>query len=527
MSLPWWQRAVFYQIYPRSFADSNGDGIGDLDGITAHLDYLNDGSEKSLGIDAIWLNPINPSPLKDWGYDVSDYCGIHPELGDLDSFDRLLAEAHRRAIRVIIDFVPNHTSDRHPWFIESRSSRADPKRSWYLWVDGEPGRPPSNWLSTFGGAAWEYDPATASWYMHSFLKEQPDLNWRNPEVVAAMHEALRFWLDRGVDGFRVDAISHLVKDSSLHDNPPRTDSDLLTWRDPQGVQLHLYDQDIADTHDVVRGFRRVLDAYGERMMVGEVWPREQRSLGYYLRPDELQLAFNFRFLFCGWKAGEFRAAIAETEKILRGSAWPTYTLSNHDYPRHISRHQNRDATEARARACAVMMLGLRGTPFLYYGEEIGMPDVAIPFFAGRDPVGRDGCRTPMQWSAEKNGGFTTSDRPWLPVGNCIEVNVARQSNDPRSMLSLYRRLIRIRKQTPALTEGSYRSFSPAPDDCLAFCRELADRRVLIAINFSSEPRRIPSIEGRLLVSTIPEREDEAIRGTLALAPNEAAMVALT
>ncbi len=272
MPLKWWQRAVFYQIYPRSFADSNGDGIGDLDGVTAHLDYLNDGTANSLGIDAIWLNPINPSPLDDWGYDVSDYCGIHPDLGDLAAFDRLVSEAHRRGIRVIVDLVPNHTSNQHPWFVESRASAANPKRDWYIWVPGAPDRPPNNWLSTFGGSAWKYDAATRSWYLHMFLEQQPDLNFRNPEVIEAIHAVIRFWLDRGADGFRIDVIAGLIKDDKLRDNPIRaaTDPD-IPWHS-KGSQDPLYSHDRPEVHDIIRGFRRVSDSYGsasdDRILVG-------------------------------------------------------------------------------------------------------------------------------------------------------------------------------------------------------------------------------------------------------------------
>lgn len=526
MDRPWCQQAIFYQIYPRSFADSNGDGIGELDGITARLDYLNDGTDQSLGIDAIWLSPIYPSPLKDWGYDVSDFCGIHPELGDLENFDRMLAQAHRRGIRVILDLVPNHTSDRHPWFIESRSSRQNPRRDWYIWIPGEPDRPPNNWLSAFGGPAWEYDAATTAWYMHSFLKEQPDLNYRNPQVVEAMRDVIRFWLDRGVDGFRVDVISYLMKDAALRDNPPRTDSSVFTRRDPQGLQLHLYDQELPENHEIIRGFRRVLDAYRDRMMVGEVWARDQRALADYLRPDEIHLAFNFRFFMCPWEAAAFRAVVEEAESILPADAWPTYTLSNHDFPRHISRYQKGDETEARARAAAVMLMTLRGTPFIYYGEEIGMRDVDIPFLGARDPVGRDRCRTPMQWSAERNGGFTSSYKPWLPLGDCSEANVARQSSDPRSLLALYQRLIRLRKRTPALTDGTYRTLEAAPVDCFAFCREQADRRVAVAINFSDSRRRVAAGRGRLVLSTNPDRDEEEVKGSLPLGANEAAIIEL-
>ncbi len=520
MALHWWQRAVFYQIYPRSFADSNGDGIGDLDGVTAHLDYLG-----ALGIDAIWLNPINPSPLDDWGYDVSDYCGIHPDLGDLAAFDHLVAEAHRRDIRIIVDLVPNHTSNQHPWFVESRASRTNPKRDWYIWVPGSPDRPPNNWLSTFGGIAWKYDAATASWYLHTFLEQQPDLNFRNPEVVDAMHNVIRFWLGRGADGFRIDVVANMIKDAELRDNPIRavTDPD-IPWH-AKGTQDPLYSHDRPEVHDVIRGFRRVSDSYEPRILVGETWPREHERLADFLRPDELQLAFNFRFLLARYDASRFRAAIEQTERSFGPGAWPTWTLSNHDFPRHISRYSRDGDGEARARVAAVMLFALRGTPFLYYGEEIGMRDAAIPADRKRDPVGRDGCRSPMQWSDAPNGGFSTSANTWLPCGDFRAVSVARQSNDPGSMLALYRQLIQIRKATPALVEGSYRAFEGAPEDCLVFHRDTPQQYLIVALNFTDEPRAIAIPAGKILLSTIPGRSS-ASQSPLTLAPNEAVIVML-
>jgi len=524
MALQWWQRAVFYQIYPRSFADSNGDGIGDLDGVTAHLDYLNDGTPNSLGIDAIWLNPINPSPLDDGGYDISDYCGIHPDLGDLAAFDRLVAEAHRRGIRVIVDLVPNHTSNQHPWFIESRASRTNPKRDWYLWIPGRPDRPPSNWQSFFGGPAWKYDAATRSWYLHTFLEQQPDLNYRNPAVAEAMHDVMRFWLDRGADGFRVDVIHGLIKDDQLRDNPVRVEHDAdIPWY-AAGTQDPLYCSDRPEVHEIIRGFRRVTDGYQDRMMVGETWPREQERLADYLRPDELQLGFNFRFLLARYDARRFRAAIELTEKSFGPGAWPTWTLSNHDFPRHISRYSHGGDSEARARVAAVMIAALRGTPFIYYGEEIGMRDAEIPVERRRDPVGRDGCRSPMQWSGARNGGFSTGAKTWLPCGDFKAVNVARQMKDPRSMLSLYRRLIRLRKTAPALVEGSYRALDGAPEDCLMFHRETPAQRLVVALNFTAEPRKIDLPAGKIILSTIAARRAKSAKSFRTLAPNEAVIV---
>ena len=522
MSSAWWRSSVFYQIYPRSFADSNGDGIGDLDDITEHLDYLNDGTDQSLGIDAIWLSPINPSPLKDWGYDVSDYCDVHPELGDLASFDRLIREARRRGIKIILDLVPNHTSDHHRWFRESRSSRTNPKRDWYIWKPGTPDRTPNNWVSIFGGPAWKWDDATGEWYLHLFLEGQPDLNFRDPEVVAAMHDVLRFWLDRGAAGYRVDVIHGMIKDAQFRDNPALEKVEWGSQTDVDLKQVHLYDVDQPEVHDLIRGFRKVIDEYDDRMMVGEVWPHDNQSLALYLRPDELQQAFNFRFLFCPWDAARFRAQVEIIERILPAGSWPTWTLSNHDFPRHISRHEHGAATEARARLSVVMLLGLRGTPFLYYGEEIGMPNVMIPRERWRDPVGRDGCRTPMQWSAD--GGFSKSNAPWLELGDCTAVNVAKQMNDPASMLSFYRRAIRVRRNSPALTAGTIRVIE-APGDCFVFVREAAGSRAMIALNFADEARDIETPSGKILLSSHLSREPGGIKaGRQRLSPNEAVII---
>jgi len=519
MPRAWWQDAVFYQIYPRSFADANGDGIGDLEGVTAHLDYL-----RELGIDALWLSPINPSPLKDWGYDVSDYRDVHPDLGTLASFDRMLREAHRRGVRIILDLVPNHTSDQHRWFVESRSSRLGPKRDWYIWRAGKNGDPPNNWKSTFGGSAWEFDSTSGEYYLHSFLREQPDLNFRNPAVVEAMHEVIRFWLERGVDGFRVDVIAQLIKDVEFRDNPEVPAGQRLSQLERLAYE-HRYSSDQPAVHDIVRGFRRVLDSYRDRMMVGEVWPREQRSLADYLRPDELQQAFNFRFLFSPWSADAFRSRIKEVEALL-GDAWPTYTLSNHDFPRHLTRYGERDA-DARARMAAILLLTMRGTPFIYYGEEIGMENVAIPQSHQRDPVGRDGCRTAMQWNGSRMGGFTSASEAWLPMGDCAAINVEKQLADPSSMLSLYRRMIQLRKSSRALSEGSYRSEPDSPADCLVFHRELGDQHIMVALNFASSSRRIVVPRASIMLSTDRNRTEAAVTAGITLRPNEGLILDLS
>jgi alpha-glucosidase len=525
MASEWWRSAVFYQIYPRSFADSNHDGVGDLDGITRHLDYLNDGTDRSLGIDAIWLNPINPSPLKDWGYDVSDYCDVHPDLGDLAAFDRLVHEARRRGIRIILDLVPNHTSDQHRWFRESRAARTSPRRDWYIWKPGTPSRTPNNWVSIFGGPAWKWDEATAEWYLHLFLEEQPDLNYRNPEVVEAMSKVIRFWLNRGAAGYRVDVMHGMIKDAQFRDNPPL---DKVEWGSQTDVglkQKHLYDVDQPEVHDIIRVFRRVIDEYDDRMMVGEVWPQSNQSLAQYLRPGELQQVFNFRFLFCPWNAARFREQAEEIERILPPASWPTWTLSNHDFPRHITRYQNGASTAARARLAAIMLLTLRGTPFLYYGEEIGMPNVAIARERWLDPVGRDGCRTPMQWTDAPEGGFTTSNKPWLPLGDCTAVNVAKQMDDPYSMLSFYRRAIRARRASRALIGGNFRVISGAPSDCFLFMREATGDRAMVALNFADEPREIEAPSGRIVLSSDFERDQASTTaGRFQLSPNEAVVI---
>lgn len=486
----WWQDGVIYQIYPRSFADANGDGVGDLRGIIAHLDYLNDGTPDSLGVDAIWLSPIYPSPAFDFGYDVSDYCAIDPLFGTMDDFDELLREAHRRGIRVIMDLVLNHTSHRHPWFVESRASRDNPRRDWYIWRDGRTSRrPPNNWQSVFGGPAWTWDEATGQYYLHSFLPEQPDLNWRNPQVRQALLDVVRFWLDRDVDGFRLDVCDRYYKDEQLRDNPFKPG---LRAYDRQ---RRLYNIHQPETHEALKTMRLLLDEYPERMAVGEV--EQDKALRYYGdSSDELNLVFNFAFLGCPWRAGCFHGVIAAWEEALSPGDWPCWTLSNHDVTRHYSRYAAGPQTESRARVAAALLLTLRGTPFLYYGEEIGMRQGRLRRSQILDPPGRrywplykgrDGTRTPMQWGDTPVAGFSSGQslKPWLPVNSDYpRVNVAAQRADPGSLLTFYRQLVWLRKRTPALRHGDYRPLLARPTDALAFLRQTGSQTVLVLLNFS-------------------------------------------
>ena len=485
----WWQDGVIYQIYPRSFMDSSGDGVGDLEGIRQRLDHL-----AWLGVDAVWLSPCFPSPMADFGYDVADYCDIDPLFGSLADFDRLLADAHRRGIHVILDWVPNHTSDRHPWFQESRAGRQSPRRNWYVWRDPGPGgAPPNNWQSSFGGPAWTLDEATGQFYLHSFLKEQPDLNWRNPAVVEAMHGVLRFWLERGVDGFRIDVIHKIAKDPALRDNP-LNGSGHPGWLG----QEHLHDENHPDVHAFLRGIRGVLDEYYERMSVGEVYIMDPAAVAsYYGRGDELHLAFNFSFLRAPWSAEAFRREIEAFEAALPQGCWPDLVLSNHDVPRHATRYDHPAWGEARARVAAMLLLTLRGAPFLYYGEEIGMRSVPLPADRIQDPVGlrihpnlsRDPARTPMQWQAGPGAGFTQG-APWLPIGSDADGrHVAAQRSDPASLLRLYRSLLALRRATPALHRGSYETLE-APADVLAYERRAPGSRARVALNFSDAERRV-------------------------------------
>jgi alpha-glucosidase len=533
----WWRRATVYQIYPRSFQDSNADGIGDLQGIIDRLDYLNDGTDASLGIDAIWLSPTFPSPMKDFGYDVSDYCDVYPDFGTLETMDRLISECHQRGIRLLLDYVPNHTSDLHPWFLESRSSKDSPKRDWYIWRDAKPdGSLPNNWRAVFGGPAWTLDEATGQYYLHSFLVEQPDLNWRNPEVVAAMHDVLRFWLARGIDGFRIDVMGMIVKHPDLLDNPPNP-----AWTPGDRTRsrfLWTNNRNYPDVFPAVKGIRKVLDEFGDKMAVGEVFGSAAEVSEFYggHALDGLHLAFNFQFIHRAddsetpWEASALRQIVRDAEASLPQGAQPCYALANHDRSRFVSRNNVDGRGGERARAAIVMMMGLRSTPFLYYGEEIAMENVDIPEARLQDParihtVGRDPERTPMQWDASPGRGFSTAE-PWLPYGP-VAINVAAQLGDPDSLLSLTRRAIWMRKEQESLLSGAYRE-QPSEPDVFAFTRHAPGFvPVFVAINTATEDVQVklPAGYSTVILATDIEAEGRYVEGSILLPALAAIMVA--
>ena len=532
----WWQTCVVYQVYPRSFKDTTGNGVGDLRGVIENLDYFSD----ILGVDAIWLSPFYPSPMADFGYDVADYTDIHPLFGDLATFDTLVQAAHQRDMHIIIDFVPNHSSDQHPWFAESRSSRENPKRDWYVWADAKPdGSAPNNWLSVFGGSSWEWDACTGQYYLHSFLKEQPDLNWRSPALKTAMFDAIRFWLERDVDGFRIDVAHYIMKDPELRDNPlnPERTKSIHRSLGEYDSLVHVHDQGHPDVHQVYREFRQLLDSYSSerpRMSVGEIhvfdWARWVSYYGQHL--DEMHMPFNFSLLNVPWEAAAVRQVVDELEAALPAGAWPNYVLGNHDEARLASR-----IGMEQARVAAMLLLTLRGTPTLYYGDELGMVDVDVPPEKTVDPwghnvpgQGRDKCRTPMQWNVASNAGFSdpTTESLWLPLApDYATSNVACELEDSRSMLSLYRRLLSLRREYSALQVGDYSPLGAVPADCFAYVRRDAEGEVLVALNFSSASvnlPRLPFSSGQVLASTYLDRKGETITAHLELRPHEGLMV---
>jgi alpha-glucosidase len=522
----WWQRGIVYQIYPLSFQDSSGDGKGDLNGIRQRLDYV-----AWLGVDAVWISPIYPSPMKDFGYDISDYCDIAPTFGTLGDFDELIAEIHRRRIKLILDFVPNHTSDQHRWFLESRSSRDNPRRDWYIWHDAAPGGgPPNNWLSVFGGKAWEWDAHTGQYYYHAFLKEQPDLNWRNPVVRKAMYDVLRFWLDRGVDGFRIDVLWHLIKDDQFRDDPPNP------GYQPGDAEhrklLQLYSTDRPEVHDVVAEMRALFNEYEERVMIGEIYLPVERLVSYYgLERPGVHLPFNFQLIHAPWNACDIDRMIVEYDRLVPEGEWPNWVLGNHDQRRIASR-----VGPQQARVAAMMLLTLRGTPTLYYGDEIGMENVFIPPQRIQDPaeknepglgLGRDPERTPMQWEGSPYAAFSTTE-PWLPVAEDFHRrNVKVLAEDLRSILTLYKRLIEVRREHLALSIGHYAQ-RLCEGSIMVYERGNATERLLIALNFGHEAEsvQLPGVAGKVVLSTYLERSGEKVGANCELRADEGLIIKL-
>lgn len=524
----WWRDGVLYQVYPRSFADANGDGIGDLRGIIEHLDHL-----QWLGVDGIWIDPITVSPNADWGYDVADYCGVDPSFGTLADAEELVAEATRRDIRVVLDLVPNHTSDQHPWFLDARSSRDSHHRDWYVWADPKPdGSPPNNWVNTFhpGRPAWTLDEHTGQYYLHNFLPSQPDLNWWNPEVREEFDRILRFWFDLGVAGFRIDVCHMIVKDALLRDNPPAEPTD--HWYVQLRGQRQLYNAGRPEVHDVLRGWRALADSYDPpRVLIGETYVFDpELFVSFYGLGDELHLAFNFMLLHAELDAGQLQEAVGYVERLLPDGCWPVWAAGNHDHGRVATRWAAGDP--AKTRLAMVMLMGLRGTPFLYYGDEIGMPDTEIPDDRILDPVGllhgprlgRDGERTPMHWSPEPGAGFSDPGvEPWLPYGDYRACNVEDQRRDPDSMLSLTRDLIGLRDALPELRGGAYRPLPSSGEQLWAWLR---GERTLVACNFSDAAAEIPDVRGAIRLSTDRSRDGARVDGALGLGPWEAAVVFL-
>lgn len=527
--LHWWQSGVIYQIYPRSFKDHNRDGIGDLQGIISQLDYLT-----WLGIDAIWVSPFYPSPMADFGYDVADYCDVDPLFGDLETFDRLLEQAHRRHLKVIIDFVPNHTSDEHAWFVESRSARTSQKRQWYIWRDPAPdGGPPNNWESYFGGSAWAFDEPTGQYYLRQFDAKQPDLNWRNPEVQAAMYDVVRFWFDRGVDGLRIDVLWMPIKDAQFRDNPINP-----AWREgdlPWDHQIRIYSEDQPEIHEIVRAMRTVADAYAERVLIGETYLPLPSLVRYYGETlDGAHLPFNFQLtLLSEWNARTLRETIEAYEAALPTGAWPNWVMGNHDKPRIASR-----LGRMAARVATMLLFTLRGTPTWYYGDELGMQNVAIPPHLAHDPqgqrqpgYGRDPERTPMQWDEQANASFCpASVDPWLPLADDYQqFNVAVERADPRSHLALTQALLALRRTHPALTSGDYATLSASSEQVLVYQRAQGNQRLVIALNFSEETQTVTIPEsgtGRILLSTYLDREERINLAEFTLRSQEGCMIEL-
>jgi alpha-glucosidase len=530
----WWKKGVVYQIYPRSFMDSDSDGIGDIKGIISKLDYLNDGTENSLGVDALWISPFNKSPMRDFGYDISDYRDIDPIFGNINDFKVLLSEAHKRNIRIIMDLVLNHTSDEHPWFIESRKSKDNPKRDWYIWQENK-GKRPNNWVSLFEMKnAWWLDEKTNEYYLGTFTRYQPEVNWRNPVLRKEMFDLIRYWLDMGVDGFRLDVVNWFIKDEELRDNPWKLS---LT---PMDVQKHVYDRNRPETHDICKELRIITDQYEERMLVGEIYTKDiSEAVSYNGKEnDELHMAFNFNFLFGKWSAEEFYKKITEYYALLPKEAWPNFTLSNHDQPRHYYRYSDGRHEDERAKVAAALIMTLKGTPFIYYGEEIGMTcerllrkDLQDPLGKKGWPVikGRDEERTPMQWDSTKNAGFS-SGSTWLPVNSDYErKNVRLQDEDSESLFTFYKSLIWHRKRSKAITQGHIEFVNQKSKNLLIYKRICESELKIIVLNFSDKQEMISICteeKGEIFFGTHRKQGQEVALKELSIYPYEVLIISM-
>jgi alpha-glucosidase len=529
MKYYWWQTGIIYQVYPRSFQDSNDDGIGDLQGIIKRLDYI-----AWLGIKAIWISPVYPSPMADFGYDISDHKNIDPVFGTLSDLENLLKEVHSRDMKLIIDLVPNHTSSQHPWFLESRSSGDNPKRHWYIWQDALPdGSVPNNWLSVFGDSACEDDEKTGQYYYHAFLKEQPDLNWRNHEVRGAMYNIMHFWLDKGVDGFRVDVIWHLIKDKQLRNNPknPGYEDYMPTY----DQLLPVYSTDQPEVHEIVMQMRSIINEYKERMMIGEIYLPVNRLVTYYGPANNgANLPFNFMLATLPWDPQKIARAIDEYESALPANGWPNWVFGNHDQPRITSR-----IGIQQSRVAAMLIMTLRGTPTMYYGDEIQMRDVPIPLEEVLDPQGinmpgknlsRDPARTPMQWDATPNAGFSRG-KPWLRIDRLFQrINVEAEKTDPYSMLSFYKKLISLRQNEPCLMQGFYKPIF-SDRQIIAYTRQTeGEPGFLVVLNLSHRPcyftTNLITLNGIIDVATFPELEGTIIDGSLNMSGDEGVIIRL-
>jgi alpha-glucosidase len=519
---PWWQSGVIYQIYVRSFCDTNGDGIGDLPGIISKLDYL-----AELGIDGIWLSPITVSANADWGYDVVDYYNIDPALGTMADFHQLVAEAGRRHIHILTDFVPNHTSTKHPWFQNALTGRGAKYRDFYVWADPKPdGSPPNNWKAlNAGGRAWEYQETTGQYYLHNFQKQQADLNWRNPEVQQEFDKIIQFWIDQGVDGFRIDVFNMLVKDKWFRDNPPSQKDDGLDIR--LVGQKPVYNTSQPELHSILKRWRK--QAKG-RLLLGEstLLYNARQLAAFYGQQDELELAFNLMFIHCQFSGPELRRVVEETEAALRAPDWPVWTNSNHDQSRFPTRWAKGD--ERKIRCGLLMLLMLKGTPVIYYGDEIGMPDVFLPPWRLKDPqgrrlwpvhAGRDRARTPMQWENHVGAGFTEVNvRPWLPWGN-LSRNVTDQRKAKDSTWQFTRKLLALRRQEKDLSLGGYRIFPTDSGEVWAWQR---GHKHLVAINFSNQPNYLNNVSGDIVLSTNGRRHKTLAKDRLQLKPWEGVII---